>query len=546
MRKRMICITMITTFVSLVIMLVASLLVIIQVNNLNNKKQISNYLSFAVSTFTGDNYQETANVLTISNKDIRITFINTSGTVLYDSSITNTLENHLTRPEIKNLNQVYTRKSESLNIKMMYIADLEYNTYIRIAMPISSINNIVTAYVLVGTISSISILIISFLLVLYISKKSLVPVNNSINELLEGVTPDKPSVNSIDELPKVINSIDEAFNNKITEINIEKEKLNAFLNDMNEGMIVLNNNLDLVIINKMALDLFEVEYDKVIGKNYLYLIRNKDLQDIITTKKYSEEYIYSDNDKSYSFSFKSLDKEWLKNGLLITFYDITSKVALEKTKKEFFANASHELKSPLTSIIGYQQLIVCGMASEEEKMEYSKKTIVEASRMNQIIIDMLDLSKYENENNPSLELVSLDNILKECLDSLTGKIKNKHLKVSIDSSNVTLLTEKTYMDQIIRNLIDNAIKYNKDSGSINVILNKEYLEVFDTGLGISESDQKRVFERFYRVDKAKSKTLGGTGLGLAIVKHACQLLGYEILLDSKLDEYTKTTIKFNK
>src|SRR5574344_1694719 len=305
MRKRMICITMITTFVSLVIMLVASLLVIIQVNNLNNKKQISNYLSFAVSTFTGDNYQETANVLTISNKDIRITFINTSGTVLYDSSITNTLENHLTRPEIKNLNQVYTRKSESLNIKMMYIADLEYNTYIRIAMPISSINNIVTAYVLVGTISSISILIISFLLVLYISKKSLVPVNNSINELLEGVTPDKPSVNSIDELPKVINSIDEAFNNKITEINIEKDKLNAFLNDMNEGMIVLNNNLDLVIINKMALDLFEVEYDKVIGKNYLYLIRNKDLQDIITTKKYSEEYIYSENDKSYSFSFKS-------------------------------------------------------------------------------------------------------------------------------------------------------------------------------------------------------------------------------------------------
>lgn len=286
MRKRMICITMITTFVSLVIMLVASLLVIIQVNNLNNKKQISNYLSFAVSTFTGDNYQETANVLTISNKDIRITFINTSGTVLYDSSVNNTFENHLTRPEIKNLNQVYTRKSESLNIKMMYIADLEYNTYIRIAMPISSINNIVTAYVLVGTISSISILIISFLLVLYISKKSLVPVNNSINELLEGVTPDKPSVNSIDELPKVINSIDEAFNNKITEINIEKDKLNAFLNDMNEGMIVLNNNLETVIINKMALDLFEVEYDKVIGKNYLYLIRNKDLQDIITSKKY--------------------------------------------------------------------------------------------------------------------------------------------------------------------------------------------------------------------------------------------------------------------
>lgn len=186
------------------------------------------------------------------------------------------------------------------------------------------------------------------------------------------------------------------------------------------------------------------------------------------------------------------------------------------------------------------------MASEEEKMEYSKKTIVEASRMNQIIIDMLDLSKYENENNPSLELVSLDNILKECLDSLAGKIKNKHLKVSIDSSNVTLLTEKTYMDQIIRNLIDNAIKYNKESGSINVILNKEYLEVSDTGLGISESDQKRVFERFYRVDKAKSKTLGGTGLGLAIVKHACQLLGYEIVLDSKLDEYTKITIKFNK
>ena len=218
---------------------------------------------------------------------------------------------------------------------------------------------------------------------------------------------------------------------------------------------------------------------------------------------------------------------------------------MNSLKREFFANASHELKSPLTSIIGYQQLIKQGILNtSEEIQDATLRTINEAQRMNKLIIEMLDLSRLENNVQTILEDVNISKIINDCLQELQPSIEKKKIRVITEMDDESLFASQSDLYKLIRNIMDNSIIYNNEEGTIVINFKGNELVISDTGVGISKSDLDHIFERFYRVDKARSRESSGTGLGLSIVKHICLLYGYKINVESVLGKGTTITIVF--
>jgi two-component system phosphate regulon sensor histidine kinase PhoR len=226
-------------------------------------------------------------------------------------------------------------------------------------------------------------------------------------------------------------------------------------------------------------------------------------------------------------------------------YDVTDIKRLEKMKLDFFANASHELKSPLTTIIGYQQLIQNGILVEKEEIaDATIKTVKEASRMNQIISEMLELAKLESDKKEDKNVLSISHVTDEILLSYNILLENKNITLVKDYNDFDVSIASNDLYHLIRNLIDNAVKYNKANGKIKITISDNTFVIEDTGIGISKEDQERIFERFYRVDKARSKENGGTGLGLSIVKHICINNNIKIEVSSALNEGTCFKLTF--
>ena len=551
MKKRIIALGLIVVLLSVTTLFTTSILSTIKDNKITTKEEITSYLSIALNNYDGTNHLEVSNVLVEANSKIRVTFIDLNGNVIYDTLHYNEsmMENHLSRDEIKHLGQIFIRDSKTFGIKMMYIADLSNNTYIRVSLEMVIFTPNLINYIVLGIITIIIIMLLSTLLMNVLSKKIIRPINDSINtlEMILNNNDSELRIKTVDDLPKIVNLIKRELERKIIQIEDEVAKNEALLKEMQQGLILLSDN-NINIINNQALNVFKVSKEKIINKSYLYLIRDKELQDLIETcinfKKSSSKTLEINN-RYYYFIIRSFNYNWIKCGTLITFIDITEKQKIEQMKKDFFANASHELKSPLTSIIGYQQMINNGIISDKEEINKASSQILkEANRMNQIIIDMLELSNLEYKKNYAMEFLDITMILNDIILRYDNKIKDKNITVKKNITHCYLNANKEQIETLFSNLIDNAIKYNKINGSIEIILNEEMFVIKDSGIGISNSDQERVFERFYRVDKAKSKLIGGTGLGLAIVKHICEKFNYKVRLDSILDVGTQIKIIF--
>jgi two-component system phosphate regulon sensor histidine kinase PhoR len=233
-------------------------------------------------------------------------------------------------------------------------------------------------------------------------------------------------------------------------------------------------------------------------------------------------------------------------GACLLSLDVTEKRKLEEAKRDFFANASHELKSPLTAIIGYQELLQNGTISDEKDIsEAIETTLEESRRMKEIIQEMLVLSKLESGTPREKKPIALKDTVNEALKENASWIEKKKLSVESNLADVSLPMAKEDAQNLIGNLIENACKYNKDGGKLVIELTPRYFRVKDSGIGIAEKDQSRIYERFYRVDPAKSKALGGTGLGLSIVKHIALDYGFKITLESTLGLGSMFTILFS-
>lgn len=551
MKRKILWIEIVSTILALLILFVVSS---IYVNNQNHKTaedELNSYSNIACEVFDGDNFDELKTVMTRASKEIRVTVIDTTGEVIIDSSLIEA-DNHLNREELQKLGECVTRYSDSLELNMMYLAKIDDGYYIRLALPVEPLNTFIKNYIGFGLITLLVVLSVSIVITSFLYNKTLKPIKNEINKLETVLGHELTDDTDFELLSSKINELTLLLDEKVTSLSNEKEKSKYILDNMNQGLILLNSDGKIELINKYSLSLFGFEQEYILDKNYMYLFRDINVQEKIKdciNNNQEEQLIFEIEGRKFLLYINMLKTSWssaTNSHVALLMVDVTLQENMNLLKREFFANASHELKSPLTSIIGYQQLIQQGiLTTKEEIQDATLRTINEAQRMNKLIIEMLDLSRLENNVQTILEDVNVSKIINDCLLELQPSIEKKKIQLVIKLDDVTLVASQSDLYKLIKNILDNSIVYNNENGKIEINLSKNELIISDTGIGISKEDLDHIFERFYRVDKARSKESSGTGLGLSIVKHICLLYGYKIDVDSKLGKGTKITILFS-
>ena len=510
-------------------------------------------------------YKSSDDDLTIENEfgniiNIRITILKLSdGKPLLDiNPLDNTLSNEDRYNELKNnLNSFYTKKSLTTKYETLYYVTSNSNYFIRVGLPVSQIQN-ASIYILEFGILGLVVINLAYGSVrLYFYKKSINKLKSSINELNNVVS--LPKFNDGDDGVEILNNtlkkINVEFQNKINELQLQKNQNELVLDSIDEGFIVINKNKSTILINKYALEALRLDKDDVLNQNYLYLSFENKINELIENQNFNHitSFDYKINGKIYLFFINKIDENYLSTDqnsfVAITFIDVTQKRLSDIIKREFIQNAGHELKTPLTTIIGYEGMIENNILSEKDEVAEANQIILkEAKRMKSVIDDMLTLAELESKETEkgNVEDINATKEIESIIDSFKYLAMEKNISISTNLKEVTLHMDSMDFDRLCRNLISNGIKYNKQGGELKITLNTSNLIVEDTGLGIAEKDINRIFERFYMVDKSHSRQLGGTGLGLAIVKHILIKYNFTIKVESQLGIGSKFIVSFNK
>ena len=372
-------------------------------------------------------------------------------------------------------------------------------------------------------------------------KNTLAAVNNGekINRFY-----DNESDPDMREMLGEIADVSEKLQNSINEANTERERLDYVLANVSDGITVIDAGGIVTVMNKVACGVFGG--DGFIGRKYTALTADeKFLSEIGETVALREtrSFEYANEGSIYMITARALENSFT----VIVLTDITQIRNGEKMREEFFANASHELKTPLTAIKGFNDLIAL-KTSDEEIKSFTAKSDKEITRLVSLIGDMLDLSKLENSGKiADAEELDLGKIATEVAESLAPLAANKKISVSVSGNGIVRM-EREHALELVKNLVENAIRYNNENGKVEVsVLNdggNVVLRVKDNGIGIEEEHLGRIFERFYRVNKSRSRETGGTGLGLSIVKHVCALYNAEPVVHSRYGEGTIVEVKF--
>ena len=483
--------------------------------------------------------------------DIRISIIAGDGKVIYDNrSAADTMPNHLNRTEvgeaIEHGSGVSRRFSETLDEETYYFAvRLEDENILRLSKTTSSIFGL-----FIGSLPTVIGIIALAIIVGYLFAGNLTKrIVNPINRV--DLTADLTS--PYDELipfVKTISQQKEHIDQQMMELKNRTNTIEAIMDNMSEGIIIIDPKGVVISVNKSATSFFEI--DTVEGKNILELFRSADLIENVRSALNGtrNEMNIEHGEDVFRVYFSPVKN----SGAILLFLDITERVNVERLRREFSANVSHELKTPLTSIFGHAEMLNSGMVKEGDEQGFYKQIQDEAARMITLIDDIILISKLD-ENYASaselLEYVDLKSIANEVVSALHQKADDKKLSITLSAEPVEMKANRSQIFELFQNLIDNSIKYNKIGGRINIELGceedgKVNILIADTGIGIPEDDKVRVFERFYRVDKSRSKATGGTGLGLAIVKHIVIAHKGTIHLESSENKGTTLRIVFDK
>lgn len=546
MKKRLIFVNVILVSISIVVLFLFSVSLIMADNSETTENQINNYMSLVTNYYDGMNEEETISYFSSSINDFRITIFDADFNIIIDTLVD--VDSGDYRPELDDLGTVYTRYSNNLDRNMVYMATKDDGNFIRISMEVSQINSFISTYFEVGVGLLIVIIILSAVAAIHLAERTLKPISNVVAKLaVIGETTVKLDKYDEYELSKQIDAINYQIGSKLIEIEKEKQKINDIIESTKESIVVVNSQGNIELINQNALDLFKLLKENAIDQSYFVLLQSNEVIKLITQslndKVFAKSVINIDS-SFYEVNLIEVKKLWIE-GVLITLNDITLDYNLGKIKREFFQNASHELKSPLTAIVGYQQLIQEGIYStKEEILDGVTDTIREAKRMNNIIIDMLDISRLESNIQHEIVELNIKDVINEVYKSLGPQILRKDIKVSMDVVDKIIEVNNYHIFELIKNILENAIKYNINGGKINIKLTDLSLTIEDTGIGIEETNVDRIFERFYRVNNSKDSVDGGTGLGLSIVKHVCNLYDYNIQVISTFGVGTTFIITF--
>ncbi|MBQ8281470.1 MAG: PAS domain-containing sensor histidine kinase [Lachnospiraceae bacterium] len=545
---RSICVVAIVVFLSAVVLIMGVLY-----NYFSNvqMRQLKMQTTLAAQ---GANNTGTEFIKNIDTQDYRVTWIDADGMVLYDSETESSeMENHGERNEIAEaLESGYgesIRHSDTLMENQLYSAmRLDDGTVIRLSIAQSTVINLLMGMIQPILIVFVVAVVLSLVLASRLSKKIVKPLNE--------LNLDEPLSNEgYDELSPLLRRIDSQqreLKAQRAELIHKQEEFDTVTKSMNEGLVLLNNKGIIISINSAARMILDTD-KSCIGSDILLVNRSMKIQELI--QKASEgsksEGIVEIEERVYQFDVSPVYSEDSISGAVLLIFDVTERENAEEMRREFTANVSHELKTPLHSISGYAELMKNRMVKPEDLGLFSEKIYFEAQRMICLIEDIIRLSRLdEGAEDMKREQVELLSLAEKVSDELEGHAVNAGVKLVVSGEPVVFTGVSQQISGIIYNLCDNAIKYNREGGSVNINVgsdgNNAVLTVKDTGIGISPEHQNRIFERFYRVDKSHSKEVGGTGLGLSIVKHAAKLHNAEIKLHSVVGEGTEITVKFPK
>ncbi len=488
----------------------------------------------------------------LSPKGYRISWVSADGDVLYDSEADSSeMENHLAREEIEEaLASGYgesSRYSVTLMERTLYSAKrLSDGTVIRLSVAQSTLLTL-----LLGMMQPIAVIIalaigISFWLAHRLSKHITAPLNR--------LDLDDPLNNEgYDELSPLLRRIDaqqRQIRQQEKELRQKQEEFEAVTENMAEGILLLNTKGVILGINRAASALFGTTRN-AIGKTILSVNRNIELSELLSGMESGArtEKIIDLNGGKYQLALNPVRESGHISGAVLLMLDVTEKERAEQMRREFTANVSHELKTPLHTIAGCAELLENGMVRPEDTARFYSQIRGEAGRMIALVEDIIRLSHLdEGAEDMKRERVDLYTLAAETGKSLSREAESAGVSVSFEGENAVVYGIPQLLESIVYNLTDNAIKYNRQGGTVKVSVGRSAegvrLCVADTGIGIPPEHRERIFERFYRVDKSRSKELGGTGLGLSIVKHAARLHNAKIELQSAEGEGTTVTVVF--
>lgn len=492
-------------------------------------------------------------------KVVRVTFITADGTVLYDSDAeASKMENHLDRPEIQKAIQAGSgediRDSSTTDSSTYYYAlRLSDGNVLRLAQQYSSIRSMVLASIPGIGVVMIILFGMALLLSRWLAQWMMKPVERAVHAL------DQAGVNteSYAELKPFFSHIqaqDQEIHTQKEILEQEREILGIITNNMREGLLLVSKDKNVVSVNPSAIHMLAgrvAEPSEFIGKNYLIVNRTQELHDCVMTalsgKSLNDDFTM--HGRVYHIYASPMLRLGEVDGAVVIVLDETQQRMAERSRQEFSANVSHELKTPLTSISGYAEMMENGMvASMDDIRKFSGSIHKEALRLIALIEDIIRLSRIEEEAKEpqSLEPVELDDLCEAVLESLEPVAKKAEVSLHLETCPAVLLGEDGMLSELVYNLCENAIKYNHPDGNVWLRLSQDDKEieicVKDDGIGIPEESRLRVFERFYRVDKSHSKQIGGTGLGLSIVKHVVEYHHGRVELDSALGVGTEIRV----
>ncbi len=489
----------------------------------------------------------------IHSDETRVTLIDADGTVLFDNTADITsMENHLDREEVqealnKGTGESY-RYSDTLSEKTFYYAEqLENGMVLRVSGTQYSVLTLIYGILQPLAIVLIILIVLSAVFANRAAKKIVQPIN--------ALDLENPPDDAYDELAPLLMKIrrqKRMIKSQLREAKRKQQEFSMITENMEEGFLVINSKTDLLSYNSSALRILGAKTEEA-KESVLALNRSAPFRQAVeqVLEGVHQETLLDIQGGTYQLIANPVSQDDEVTGAVLILMDITERTQLERMRREFTANVSHELKTPLTSISGFAEIIQDGLVKQEDIPAFAGKIFTESQRLIRLVEDIIKLSQLDEGSVPyQKELLDLYQIAIQVAAQLQPPAQESGITVAVEGEHAIISGVRPILEEVIFNLCDNGIKYNRPGGRVTIQISDESdwvsLTVSDTGVGIPLSDQERVFERFYRVDKSHSKEIGGTGLGLSIVKHGAAFLGAELSLKSALNQGTAITLTWEK
>ena len=484
----------------------------------------------------------------------RVTLLNPKGEVLFDNyTLPEAMDNHLQREEVQQaLEQgegFASRKSDTLGKDILYYAVvLADGNILRLARTNAAVFQ--QAHILAGYIVVVLLFVLggAFIAARSITRKALHPLESLDLEHADTQQDVYPELQPIVER---FSQQQAALNREMRRYKSKKQELKAVTNNMDEGMLFLDPQWHVASLNKSAIKFFGKDKEELLNRSIIELISGEEIRKLLQQMELTGKGRLIINRGSTYYQCNG--SRIADKGFVLLIMDVTERTASEKLRREFSANVSHELKTPLQSVLGYSEIMLSGLVKPEDRPRFLQKIYDEARNLLRLIDDIIKLSKLDELNHDMLEEFSLVEVAQSALRRLKDKAQSMKVELVLENNingSAPLLGIATLMEEIFFNLLDNGIKYNREGGKVTLLLSetesKYVVKVSDTGMGIATAELPHIFERFYRVDRSRHKAIDGTGLGLSIVKHGVLFHGGKVRVYSTVGQGTEFILKFPK